>query len=206
MMDSRPDAIHADSAACKGCMVVVVGPSGAGKDTLMALAARHFSGRDDVVFARRVITRDADAGGEDHDGVCAETFAQMQGAGRFAVSWQAHDLCYGIPAETREAVAAGALVIANGSRSALAAFAEAYPSLVVINVTARPEILAARLEARGRESREDILRRLERSSLCVIGDYRVITIDNSGEVEAAGRALVDALSTLLTKDISVSEK
>ncbi|MGO8557602.1 phosphonate metabolism protein/1,5-bisphosphokinase (PRPP-forming) PhnN, partial [Rhizobium ruizarguesonis] len=46
-------------------MVVVVGPSGAGKETLMNLAARRFKGRDDVNFVRRVITRHRDAGGED---------------------------------------------------------------------------------------------------------------------------------------------
>ena len=178
-------------------MAVVVGPSGAGKDTLLAHAARAFSGRNDVVFARRIITRDAAAGGEDHDGVCEADFARLEAAGRFAVSWQAHGLCYGIPVETKQAVAGGALVIANGSRSALGLFRQAYPALVVINVTARPEVLAARLEARGRESREDILRRLERSSLGVIGDYTVVTIDNSGVLEVAGEAMVEALSGFL---------
>jgi ribose 1,5-bisphosphokinase len=189
-----------------GCMVVVVGPSGAGKDTLMAHSARFFADRSDVIFARRVITRDAAAGGEDHDGVCEAEFERMDAAGRFAVSWNAHGLRYGIPAETRDAVAKGALVIANGSRSALQAFSHAYPALVVINITARPEVLAARLEARGRETREDILRRLARSSLGVLGDYRVVTIDNSGDVETAGRALVDALSALLAQNFSSSQK
>jgi ribose 1,5-bisphosphokinase len=175
-------------------MIVVVGPSGAGKDTLMAYAARFFDGRDDVIFARRVITRDSTAGGEDHDSVCDAEFEEMQAAGRFAVSWQAHGLCYGIPAETRTAVCNGAVVVANGSRSALGVFAQAYPSLLIINVTARPEVLAARLEARGRESREDILRRLQRSSLEVRGDYTVVTIDNSGDMESAGKAMVQAIS------------
>ncbi|MGO7947103.1 phosphonate metabolism protein/1,5-bisphosphokinase (PRPP-forming) PhnN, partial [Rhizobium ruizarguesonis] len=56
-------------------MVVVVGPSGAGKDTLMNLAARRFKGRDDVHFVRRVITRQRDAGGEDHLSVSLQGFA-----------------------------------------------------------------------------------------------------------------------------------
>ncbi|AYD03299.1 phosphonate metabolism protein/1,5-bisphosphokinase (PRPP-forming) PhnN [Neorhizobium sp. NCHU2750] len=189
-----------------GCMVVVVGPSGAGKDTLMAHAARFFRDRADVVFARRVITRDASAGGEDHDGVCEADFESMETAGRFSVSWRAHGLRYGIPFETAEAVAAGTLVIANGSRSALQFFAKAYPRLVVVNVTARPEVLAARLEARGRESRDDILRRLARSSLGVIGDYHVVTIDNSDDLETAGKALVEALSSLLAQDLGSQEK
>jgi len=180
-----------------GCMVAVVGPSGAGKDTLMAHAARFFEGRDDVLFVRRIITRDADAGGEDHDGVSEAEFDALEKAGRFAVSWGAHGLHYGIPAETKQAVAEGLLVVANGSRSALPHFKAAYPSLVVINVTASPDILANRLEARGRETREEILHRLERSSLAVSGDYRVVTIDNSGSLEAAARAMIEALQNCI---------
>jgi ribose 1,5-bisphosphokinase len=178
-------------------IVVVVGPSGAGKDTLMAEAARHFKGCDDVVFARRTITRDAASGGEDHDGVSEDEFAALEKSGRFAVSWNAHGLSYGIPKETLDAVVDGRLVIANGSRSALARFEAAYPAMLVINVIASREVLAARLEARGRECREDILRRLERGSLTVDGNYSVVTIDNSGSLSEAARTLIDALERRL---------
>lgn len=174
-------------------MVAVVGPSGAGKDTLMAIAAHFFEGRDDVSFVRRVITRDSSAGGEDHDGVSEDVFEELEKSGRFAVSWGAHGLRYGIPAETRAAVLGGRLVVANGSRSALPRFKAAYPKLVVINITARPDVLAARLASRGRETEDEIRLRLERSSLAVVGDYTVVTIDNSGSVEEAGQAVIDAL-------------
>ncbi len=193
-MDALPSEAGCDS---HGRMVVVVGPSGAGKDTLMAEAARFFAGRDDIQFARRIITRDGAAGGEDHDGVSEAEFQDLKEAGRLAVSWHAHGLFYGIPAETRDAVEAGKLVIANGSRSALDAFKSAYPRLTVINVVARPDVLAARLEARGRESRSDILRRLERSSLTVEGDYDVVTIDNSGALAQATDIMIKALSNCL---------
>ncbi|MFB9951563.1 phosphonate metabolism protein/1,5-bisphosphokinase (PRPP-forming) PhnN [Rhizobium puerariae] len=195
MMDNRPTGAETGSG---GCMVAVVGPSGAGKDTLMAYAARFFEGRDDVVFARRIITRDAAAGGEDHEGVSEAEFQALEKAGRFAVSWGAHGLSYGIPVETKEAIAQGRLVVANGSRSALSRFKAAYPRLLVINVTASREVLAARLESRGRETREEILRRLERSSLSVEGDYQVITIDNSGAIETGGGAMVEVLREYTT--------
>ena len=181
----------------KGCMVAVVGPSGAGKDTLMAYAAEALQGRDDVVFVRRVITRDASAGGENHLGVTVAEFESLEKSGHFAVSWGAHGLFYGIPADTKDAVAAGHLVIANGSRSALPDFKVAYPRLVVVNITARPEVLAARLEARGRESREDILLRLQRSTLTIGDDYDVVTIDNSDALEDSARSLIEALQALV---------
>ena len=57
-----------------GVMIVVVGPSGAGKDSIMNFAASRFRERDDVHFVRRVITRDSDAGGENHDAVSDEAF------------------------------------------------------------------------------------------------------------------------------------
>ncbi|MBB4567793.1 phosphonate metabolism protein/1,5-bisphosphokinase (PRPP-forming) PhnN [Rhizobium leucaenae] len=182
-----------------GIMAVVVGPSGAGKDTLMNLAARHFAGRPDVRFVRRVITREGDAGNEDHKSVSDADFDALQRAGAFAVSWEAHGLKYGIPVAVRDELAGGHLVIANGSRSALHRFQSAFPRLKVINVTARREVLAERLMARGRESREDVLKRLERSSLTVQGSYDVADIDNSGTLEEAERAIISVLEALISK-------
>ncbi|MEF0939818.1 phosphonate metabolism protein/1,5-bisphosphokinase (PRPP-forming) PhnN [Rhizobium sp. BR 362] len=186
-------------AETAGVMAVVVGPSGAGKDTLMNLAARHFVGRPDVHFVRRVITREGDAGNEDHKSVSDADFDAMEHAGAFAVSWEAHGLKYGIPAGVRDELARGHLVIANGSRSALHRFQSAFPRLKVINITATREVLAERLMARGRESREDVLKRLERSSLTVQGSYDVADIDNSGTLEEAGRVIISVLEALIAR-------
>lgn len=180
-----------------GMMVVVVGPSGAGKDTLMNIAAEHFAGRRDVHFVRRVITRDGEAGNEDHLSVSVAEFFAMDRAGSFAVCWDAHGLKYGIPAAVRQELSQGHLVIANGSRSVLDRFQAAFPRLKVLNITARPEVLAERLIARGRETREDIIKRLERGSLTVQDTYDVTDIDNSGKLEDAARTIVEKLETLL---------
>ncbi|MDL2400229.1 phosphonate metabolism protein/1,5-bisphosphokinase (PRPP-forming) PhnN [Rhizobium mayense] len=188
--------LAADTA---GTLAVVVGPSGAGKDTLMNLAARHFAGRPDVHFVRRIITREGDAGNEDHKAVSNADFDAMEQAGAFAVSWEAHGLKYGIPAEVAGELKRGNLVIANGSRSALHHFQTAFPRLKVINITARREVLAERLMARGRESREDVLKRLERSSLTVNGSYDVVNIDNSGMLGDAERAIISVLEALIGK-------
>jgi ribose 1,5-bisphosphokinase len=187
------------SAHTAGIMVVVVGPSGAGKDTLMNLAARHFAGRPNIHFVRRVITREGDAGNEDHQSVSDTDFDAMERDGAFAVSWEAHGLKYGIPSDVEDELVRGHLVIANGSRSVLHRFQAAFPKLKVINVTARRDVLAERLIARGRESREDVMKRLERGSLVVQGDYDVSDIDNSGTLEEAGRAIVAELEALIAR-------
>lgn len=187
-----------DPSPPAGTMVVVVGPSGAGKDTLMGLAAQYFTGRADVHFVRRVITRDVDAGGEDHQSVSDAEFDRMERAGAFAVSWRAHELKYGIPADVGRHLAEGRLVIANGSRSALDRFEAAFERLKVVNVTARADVLAERLAARGRETREEIVKRLARGSLTVLGDHDVTDIDNSGAVTIAGGKLIALIETLVT--------
>ena len=176
-----------------GTMIVIVGPSGAGKDTLMDYAAAQLSGRPGFHFPRRVITRSCDAGGENHDAVSMHEFNQLEEAGAFAVSWQAHGLKYGIPAAVYRHLEAGDVVIANGSRSALPHFGTAFSRLKVVNIVARPDVLARRLEQRGRESWDDILRRLERSSLAVAGDFDVTTVDNSGAIEDAGKTIMQVL-------------
>lgn len=196
-MDSGSSRLRMNNPA--GTMVAVVGPSGAGKDSLIHIAMAHFARQACVHFVQRVITRPADAGGEQHLGVSPVEFEAMREQGAFAVDWDAHGLSYGIPASVHEKLALGHLVIANGSRSALPNWAKAFPSLLVINVTASPEVLAERLVARGRESREEILERLKRGSLKVEGGYDVVDIDNSGALADAGAKLIATLEAVLAR-------
>ena len=101
-------------------LVGVVGPSGAGKDTLMDGARAALAGDVRFVFARRVITRPAEAGGEDHLPATAADFARMREQGDFALWWNAHGLSYGIPARIAAEVGQGRVVVANLSRGVLA--------------------------------------------------------------------------------------
>lgn len=179
-----------------GAIIIVVGPSGAGKDSVIGFAAQRFAGRADVDFVRRVITRPSDAGGEDHESVSADEFDARLGDGDFAVAWQAHGLKYGIPREALDRVRAGRVVIANGSRGALAQFRQVFPKVVVVNITASPEALAQRLVARGRESEADILKRLQRQAPVILDDAGVTTIDNSGPLDIAGSRFVALVAEL----------
>jgi phosphonate metabolism protein PhnN/1,5-bisphosphokinase (PRPP-forming) len=139
-------------------LVLVVGPSGAGKDTLLDAARAKLEGDPRFRFVRRVITRPTDAGGEAHEAVTEAEFAERD----FALSWGAHGLRYGIPADIADDLAAGRVVIANVSRGAIPEAARRFP-VRVIEITAPPEILAARLATRGRETASDIAARLARS-------------------------------------------
>lgn len=183
--------------AGQGCFVVVVGPSGAGKDTLIEWLKPRFEASPDILFVRRTVTRAADAGSEDHDSLDREAFAAQEEAGRFAVCWEAHGLRYGIPAAALHHVDKGGVAIANGSRRALRDIESVFGNVLVVNITVDRAVLADRLAARGRETAEEIAMRLSRSVEAAPSRSRVVTIDNSGSVEAAGTAFVALLAELV---------
>ncbi len=176
-----------------GRMVLVVGPSGAGKDTLMGALKDKLSASESVVFARRAITRQADANAEDHDTLSREDFQSLVSAGDVALSWEAHGLGYVIPKTYDSAIQSGKTVIANGSRKVLQRASEKYETAIVLLITAPVDVLAERLSARGRESREDIEARLKRADLEPQNVPNLIRIENTGTVDTAVKAIIAAL-------------
>jgi len=145
--------------------------------------------RDDarISFARRVITRPADPEGENHEPVTEADFAARE----FALSWSAHGLHYGIPASAMDAP----VVVANVSRGVIAE-AAARHDVRVIEVTAPPQILAARLAARGRETAGDVARRLSRTAAIPSG-VAVTTVWNDGTLAEGVERFVAAIREVL---------
>ncbi|OIQ74872.1 ribose 1,5-bisphosphate phosphokinase PhnN [mine drainage metagenome] len=173
-----------------GRIFAVVGPSGVGKDTLIAAAQRA---RPDLHIARRVITRAEEDGGEPFEGVSEAEFARRRAAGEFALDWQAHGLSYGIPISIDRALEQGRNVIFNGSRAMLGHAWELYPSLAAIHVTASVPVLAERLAARGRETRDEIARRLARASYEIPYGVPIRVVENNGPLDQAVAAFLAAL-------------
>ncbi|SFV06818.1 ribose 1,5-bisphosphokinase [Methylobacterium sp. 174MFSha1.1] len=146
-----------------GGFVLVVGPSGAGKDTLLRLAREALAGEPRYVFPRRLVTRPPSEH-EDNEPIGEAEFRAGEAAGRFALSWRAHDLGYALPATTASLAHAGHVVVCNVSRRVVAEARRRLPGVTVVEVTAPPEVLAARLAARGRPEDGDLGARLSRSA------------------------------------------
>ncbi|PHK97004.1 phosphonate metabolism protein/1,5-bisphosphokinase (PRPP-forming) PhnN [Pseudoroseomonas rhizosphaerae] len=178
-----------------GSLVTVVGASGAGKDTLLGAARAALAADPRFVFARRVITRPAEArnhpGAEDHSPMTEAEFEAARADGAFALHWRAHGLCYGIPRAIERDMVEGRVVVANLSRTVLAEAAARY-RLRVLLVTAPPAVLAARLAGRGRESAAEIALRLGREATLPEG-LAVREVANDGTPEEGAARLLAAL-------------
>jgi len=170
----------------------VVGPSGAGKDALLAGARRIVGADPRFFFVRRVITRPADAGGEDHESMDSQGFAAAEAAGGFALTWRAHGLSYGLPVEMAGEIAAGRIAVANGSRHVVADARRRFDTAVIL-VNAERSVRARRLVQRGRESEAEIMARLERETVPVPAGTEAITIENCDTLDVGVAAFVSAL-------------
>jgi phosphonate metabolism protein PhnN/1,5-bisphosphokinase (PRPP-forming) len=174
-----------------GRLVLVVGPSGAGKDTLIAAAREALRDESRFVFPRRTITRDAVAELEDHDTTDEAEFARLQEAGAFALTWQAHGLSYGLPAAIAADIAAGRIVVCNGSRAMVDIAGRTFPGTRVVLIDAEPKVRAARLAGRGRESTAEIAARLAREVAQVPAG--AVRIEQCGGREDGVAAVIAAL-------------
>lgn len=174
-----------------GRLVLIVGPSGAGKDTLIDGARR--AAPAGVLFQQRDITRPEDAGGESHRSVTRNEFNVLEAAGGYALSWRANGLCYGVPATIDAELAAGRTVVVNGSRGSIDDARARFPNLLIVSVTASPAVLRQRLALRGRETPIEIEARVERAGAFRVEGPDVVELRNDGAPEAAVRVLLDLL-------------
>lgn len=181
-----------------GIFVAVVGPSGAGKDTIIDYARNHLPQDGRYHFARRVVTRHADGNTEDHDTLSESQFEKAISDGAFCMHWQAHGLYYGLPVALEDVLEQNGIVIANLSRSLLPQLAARFPRVVIAHITASPEILAQRLASRGRETPETIALRLQRQQIVANNGLPLWQIDNSGAVATAGEAFTEYLKSCLS--------
>lgn len=175
-----------------GTLFYVVGPSGVGKDTLMAHAMAMLAPTGRYVQARRAITRPKGPG-EDHEPVDDAEFERRRLAGGFLHHWGAHGLKYGLPISILDDLKAGRNVLANGSRGALPDLTGVVDRFVVVEITAPNSVLKARLLARGRESEADVDARLARKVAPLPVHLDDVTVVNDADVEEGAARLVAAL-------------
>lgn len=177
-------------------LVYVMGPSGAGKDSVLNRAREMLTADLPVAFAHRYITRPADAGGENHVALSPAEFAHRRAHGLFALHWQAHGNDYGIGSEIDAWRQAGLIVVVSGSREHFLASGERNGDTVPVLITAPEERLRARLAGRGREDSGAVTARLQRGAAYDLDVPSLTVIVNDGALDDAARAFVRLLATL----------
>jgi ribose 1,5-bisphosphokinase len=178
-------------------LIYTVGPSGAGKDSLLGWLRSNLPEHAPVHFARRTVSRPAQAGGEVHESVDAGEFEFLRARQAFAFDWTANELHYGIREAELSPLQYGAWVLVNGSRAHLPQAARKFPGLTVLHITASADTLRERLLLRGRETLEMVEARIARAASldCPMGTD-AIEIRNDSTLDAAGLQLLAALSRL----------
>jgi ribose 1,5-bisphosphokinase len=170
-----------------------MGPSGAGKDSVLGYARGNIDPARKIIFAHRYITRPADSGGENHVALGPAEFAARKAAGLFAFDWEAHGTRYGIGIEIDAWRRAGCVVVVSGSRAHFRTLDARALGLVPVLITVPPDVLRQRLSSRGRDDAASIEERLHRASTEAAVDDNVVVIDNSGPLADAANKLIALL-------------
>lgn len=174
-----------------GVWVFVCGASGAGKDSVMAWAQKRLARRPDIVFSRRVVTREAQPGADDTPATLAQ-FDALRLNGGLSWHWQAHDLRYGIGSHYATAVQEGRIVVVNGSREHVQGLTPS-TDIRVVQILADPQQLVSRLAQRGRDDPHAVYSRLTRNARFE-GLLTHHTVYNHGALAEAGQQLLTYLT------------
>jgi len=176
-------------------VVLITGPSGVGKDSLLGFAKNHFAGDGKIVFTRRYITRPPDEN-ELNYFVDPGAFGLLRDGNFFVSHWRAHGNYYGIAKSEFLPHNGDYLSLVSVSRGAIRDFERLFDRVITLQLTAGYDILRQRLLVRGREDEEAVAERLAGASLPVNAENRII-FDNSEELSKSGRRFAELITALI---------
>jgi ribose 1,5-bisphosphokinase len=177
-------------------LIYVMGPSGAGKDSVLQGLRDTWADLPTAHWARRTITRATQPDGEAHESVTQQEFDNLDQEGAFAMAWQANGLAYGIRREELKPLSTGHCVFVNGSRAYLSQVLQQWPTLTVVHINASADVLLQRLNSRNRESVQDISERMSRR-IAIDLPLDAISIVNDGSLQEAVQSLRSQLQARL---------
>jgi phosphonate metabolism protein PhnN/1,5-bisphosphokinase (PRPP-forming) len=183
-------------------LILVVGPSGAGKDTLIQWARGTLGVGLPLCFVEREITR-ACSPHDRHVAVTDAEFDQRLRAQTYLLSWSAHGVRYGIGPDARAALERGQSVVCIASRTVLDTARQLPWPVSFVEIRAPYELLQQRLIARDGRAPEEIPGRLARAETISVEGDDVHVIDNGGALTDSGAAFNSLLSSLVSREVSM---
>ena len=168
-----------------GILVLVVGNSGSGKDSIISGVVKRFPPDfKSIHLTQRYITRPASET-EDNIAITPEIFKEMSRQKKFALEWHIYDLDYGIPIDIDEWLKIGHPVIVNVSRTIVQKARRIYRNLLVVFIKVPFEITLQRVKERARESGKLLQERIQRAKDNQTFSDADFIVDNSGDLEIA---------------------
>ncbi len=168
-------------------IILIVGPSGAGKDTLI----NAVRGKVDANIVTRYITRPPDEFEQNYY-VDKDAFLILKQNDFFFITWEAHSNFYGIPLNQIER----GINIISVSRTVISKFEEKFEDTITVEITAPKELIVKRLIKRHRESKKEIEKRLERYFI-EIKAKKLITFENKEKLSESIKKFKDLIDALI---------
>lgn len=173
----------------RGVLLVVSGPSGVGKSTILRPALDRVPGLGFSVSATTRAPRAGEVDGVDYHFVDRPRFDALVAEGALLEHAEVYDRCYGtLRAPTEASLSRGDSVILDidvqGARQVRAAAPEA---VLVMIVPPDVETLERRLRARGTESEEVVARRMAllAGQLGAVAEYDYVVVNDDQEAAIA---------------------
>ncbi|MFX1391775.1 MAG: phosphonate metabolism protein/1,5-bisphosphokinase (PRPP-forming) PhnN, partial [Promethearchaeota archaeon] len=165
-----------------GILILVVGNSGSGKDSIISGVAEKYSTElKKVYMPKRYITRPPSET-EKNISITSEKFKEMLEEGKFALNWHIYGLDYGVPIEIDDWLKKEYCVLVNVSRNVVKKTKEIYANVKVVFIYVPLGITVNRLESRGREDLKLLKDRIERAEKNQHFPKADLIIDNSGKL------------------------
>jgi guanylate kinase len=185
-------------------LVVVSGPSGVGKSTIVAELARRHPQVVPIVTATTRPRRNGEIHGVHYHFLDRATFVELRERGGLLEWAEVHGNLYGTPVDqVRGILAAGRDAILTidpqGARQVRARVPDA---LLVFVKPPSMEDLARRLEERGSESAESLARRRRDAEhwMAETGDYDHVVVNETGHPEEAAERIWDIIQREARRD------
>jgi len=172
-------------------LVILSGPSGAGKDSIRELLLAWEPGMHRVVTATTRGPRPGEVEGRDYHFINEETFDELLSTGGFIEHAFVYDHRNGVPRiEVEDPMAFGRDAIARIDVQGAATLKRLLPQALLIFISpGSVEETARRMQGRGFDTEEEQQRRLDvaRSEMAAAAQFDHVVVNATGELEAAAR-------------------
>ncbi len=194
------DMLEPMDTANGAMLVIISGPSGVGKDTIIdALKRRHHD--PDYHYVTTCTTRGMRPGevdGVDYQFLDPETFAGLRSEGEFLEANEVHGNWYGTPRQqVREALAGGCDVILKIDVQGAQVVKEKVPgALLIFLIPPSLEDLFHRLRSRATETVDELELRQRNAAIELARqeDYDYVVTNETGEVERVAERIDEIIA------------